>query len=110
VLLAAAMAATAVAAAAACASALPHPSAPDAQRAATKWPAVQLTDLEEGRALYVRKCGGCHRLFTPTMFSPHKWEEAVEEMSDMAGLEPEQRQKLEAYLWALSDRDAATGG
>ena len=92
--------------AAACSAGLPRPVAADAQRAATQWPAVQLTDLQEGRTLYVRKCGGCHRLYLPNKFSPEHWQASMDEMSMRAGLDASQQLKLEAYLWSVSARPA----
>ena len=92
--------------AAACSAGLPRPAAVDASRAATRWPAVQLTDLNDGRTIYVRKCGGCHRLYQPSKFTPEHWQASMTEMSARAGLNTSQRSKLEAYLWALSSRPA----
>ena len=97
----------ALAFAAACSGGLPRPNAPDAERAAARWPTVQLTDLKEGRAIYVRKCGGCHRLYLPSKFSPQHWEASMDEMSSRAELTTAQRLKLEAYLWSLSARPPA---
>ena len=90
--------------AAACSGGLPHPNAPDADRATVKWPAVQLTDLKDGRSIYRSKCGGCHRLYLPSKFSPEHWQASMTEMSARAGLNASQRSKLEAYLWSLSSR------
>ena len=88
----------------ACTSAVPRPVAGDAALAAARWPAVQLTDLEDGRTLYLRKCGGCHRLYPPNKFSPERWQASMVEMSEKAGIGSEDRLKLEAYLWSVSSR------
>ncbi|MDB4957309.1 MAG: hypothetical protein JWO36_4878 [Myxococcales bacterium] len=77
----------------------PSASASDAERGH-----VELADLQHGRTMLVRKCGSCH---TPPMPSDHlarEWPRMLDEMSQRAGLEVEQRRVIEKYLITMAER------
>ena len=65
---------------------------------------VQLADLQNGRSLLLRKCGGCHRVPLPTEHSPHDWPAKLSEMSARAHVDESQRQLIEAYLVTMAAR------
>lgn len=104
VVLAAAVAATA------CAAALRHPTERDAQAVADRWPGTTSADLARGRALYVRRCAGCHTVPMPNVHTPEEWPEVIGEMAARSRLTPEERQDVERFLVALSAGDAAARG
>ena len=78
----------------------PPPVSPlDASRAN-----LQLADLQNGRSLLLRKCGGCHRVPLPAEHSPHDWPAKLSEMSARAHVDESQRQLIEAYLVTMAAR------
>jgi len=84
-----------IAALAGCHAAPPQATAADAARAN-----VALAELQEGRALLVRKCGNCHRAPLPT----DAWQPRMDEMAQKAKLAPPQRHLIEQYLTAMARR------
>ena len=85
---------------AACGASSPPSVSPlDANRAN-----VQLADLQNGRSLLLRKCGGCHRVPLPTEHSPHDWPAKLGEMSARAHVDDQQRHLIEAYLVTMASR------
>ena len=88
---------------AACRIAPPQATALDAERAH-----VALDELQHGRALLLTKCGGaCHAAPLPSAEAPAAWPAKLDEMSERAGLGPEQRRLIETYLVVMaSDRSA----
>jgi hypothetical protein len=81
------------------ASAPPRATALDAERAH-----VQLADLDQGRSLLVRKCGGCHGTPLPSAHTRLEWPRSLDEMSGRANLSPGDRRAIEQYLVALAPR------
>lgn len=60
-------------------------------------------ELEEGRALYERRCATCHELFTPQEYAPAAWPRYVKRYGPRSGLNAAQREKVSAYLqWAAT--------
>jgi hypothetical protein len=83
-----------------CAGSSPPPvSALDASRAN-----VQLAELQSGRTLLMRKCGGCHRVPMPSDHTAHDWPAKLVEMSDRAKVDDQQRHLIEAYLVTMTQR------
>jgi hypothetical protein len=83
-----------------CGGMSPPPVSPaDAARAN-----VQVSDLENGRSLLMRKCGGCHRVPLPAEHSPHDWPSKIGEMSARAHVDDQQRQLIESYLVTMATR------
>lgn len=97
-----------VMASAACTPALLEPTLEDATWAQTRWPDLTLEELHEGRALYVRKCSGCHLLRRPEKYTPAEWSEQIEKMmaEQDVELEPVERIRIERYLTVASERTA----
>jgi len=80
------------------ASAIPRPAAPDASWAHQQWPGTTLADLEQGRALYVDNCGGCHTLYSPQRVVAHAFPETFYEMAAEAHVTGPERDLIEHYL------------
>lgn len=91
---------------AACASALPRPTEMDHTRASARWPGLGPTDLEDGRSLYVSRCGSCHAHVGPYARSPEAWPHEVERMSERAGLDEHERELVTRYIVTMSEARA----
>ena len=63
---------------------------------------VALADLQSGRTLLVRKCGGCHRTPLPAEHGAREWPRMLGEMAQRSNLDGPQRQLIEAYLVAMA--------
>jgi hypothetical protein len=87
------------------ASAIPQPTESDARWAATRWPGITQAELAEGRALYVRKCGGCHTLWEPSVVVGGDWPATFMEMSGRAKLTSSDRERVRRYLSAVGRRE-----
>ncbi|MGE0400084.1 MAG: hypothetical protein AB7T06_25430 [Kofleriaceae bacterium] len=77
----------------ACAPSLPHATAVDADRAN-----VELAELERGRSIVLKKCGGCHKPPLPT----DAWQPVMADMAARAKLDAEQRRLAEQYLSVMA--------
>jgi mono/diheme cytochrome c family protein len=87
---------------AACAASLRHALPQDAVLLAPRWPGTTLQDLERGRALYVRRCAGCHTLFLPGAYPPAAWPGLVDAMAAKARLRPGERDDVVRFLVAVA--------
>lgn len=96
-----ALCALAIAVVVACAT-LAQPTAADAAWAAERWPEVKQADLQRGRALYVKRCAGCHALRLPERFPSSTWEHHVDEMAKRAHLPQAEREPMLRYLLTMS--------
>jgi cytochrome c5 len=86
---------------AACGSSpIPQPTAADASRGATHFPDLTLAELEQGRGLYVSRCGSCHTLKRPAELAPQQWELEVTDMREKNGvkLSDAEAQAIVRYL------------
>ena len=84
----------------ACAVGAPPPAtALDASRAN-----VALADLQSGRSLLLKKCGGCHRAPLPNEHVAREWPAKLDEMSPRSHLDGMQRHLIEAYLVTMATR------
>ena len=84
---------------AACAGTPPLATGVDADRVH-----VALADLQQGRTLLVQKCGGCHHTPLPSEHLATDWPKKLDEMSERAKLDRNQRRAIEAYLVAMAPR------
>ena len=76
----------------------PTATALDADRAH-----VELAELEQGRALLVRKCSGsCHQVPLPIQHTAAEWPVKLGEMAERAGLDGTQRRLVEQYLVTMA--------
>lgn len=81
-----------------CATALPIPTRIHAEWAVKRWPNTDTVALQHGRTLYIRKCSGCHNLYTPTAFTEQEWAKEVAEMQKKAKINDEERETILRYL------------
>ncbi|MFZ4583013.1 MAG: hypothetical protein ACOYM7_10230 [Paludibacter sp.] len=77
---------------AACKSALYMPSSNNTAKGA------DISKLQQGRELYINKCGSCHTLFAPEKYNKTDWAKWVNRMAPKAKLTEEQKVLVQAYL------------
>jgi len=77
---------------AACSSALYIPSESEVTSKAN------LEELNDGRALYINKCGGCHTLVLPEKYSDKDWSIWVDKMEVKANITSSEKEKILKYL------------
>jgi mono/diheme cytochrome c family protein len=89
-----------------CAAALPHATDADAVRVTATFPGATVASLEQGRALYVERCAGCHQLREPASEAPLAWPHLVAEMRDDHGvhLTSDEERGIASYLVSVSSR------
>ena len=89
-----------------CASHLAQPTPEDVQWAVTHWPDTTLQGLQQGRAIYVQKCAGCHNLHRPEEYPPEEWTGQIDEMAEDEDvvLNPSDRELITRYLITVSSR------
>jgi cytochrome c5 len=83
----------------ACGMSPPKATPADAQRAN-----VQLAELQDGRTLMVRKCGGCHAPPHPGEHASSEWPSKLDEMADRSKLDPKQRYLIQQYFVVMATR------
>ncbi len=64
----------------------------------------------EGKALYESKCGRCHDLYSPKVFSGSEWEMKVREMAPLSGLTRENESKVTEYLKSNAGNEKKNSG
>jgi cytochrome c5 len=82
----------------------PHATAADVAAAQKQRAGVTLQDLEQGRSLYLSRCGACHALVDPKSVAASKWPHEVAEMKQRAKLSDEQVERISLYLFAVSQK------
>jgi cytochrome c5 len=87
-----------------CAAALPRPTAATAARAQGRWPDSSLAQLEEGRAVFVQRCSGCHALPLPDSRNEAQWKKVLDEMSADAKLTASERVLVERFVLSARTR------
>lgn len=94
---------------AACASSqLPQPTSVHAKRASATWPNVTVADLNQGRSLYVGRCGACHQLYEPGSYGEREWSHQLAEMRERAQLDDNQERLILQYLVGVGVKPAQT--
>jgi len=81
-------------------SPIPQPTAADASRGSAHFPDVTLSELSQGRTLYVSRCGSCHVLKRPVELPPEQWQAEVDDMRAKNGvkLSDAEAQAIVRYL------------
>lgn len=82
----------------ACTNPLPIPMRVHAEWAAQRWPNTDTTALHHGRTLYIRKCSGCHNLYTPLSYSEQEWRKEIAAMQKKAKITDEECETIFRYL------------
>ncbi|RME56442.1 MAG: cytochrome c, partial [Deltaproteobacteria bacterium] len=83
------------------------PTDEDVRWARQRWPEITREELERGRALYVRKCAGCHNLHRPDEYPPEAWPDLVAKMQDEAEIGAVEVERIGKYLSTASAHLAA---
>jgi hypothetical protein len=86
---------------AACGGTLPTVTNVDVAIARQRWPGTTIETLNEGRTLYLRRCGTCHALYEPAERNELAWRESLLEMRERARLVPRQEDSILRYLVAV---------
>ena len=60
--------------------------------------ANNLSELQEGRRLYIAKCGGCHTLYLPEKHTKQEWQVTINNMATRAHLESLEKIRIFNYL------------
>jgi hypothetical protein len=55
-------------------------------------------DLNDGRAAYINKCGGCHTLFVPEKYSAIEWNSWVNKMEAKSKITQLEKERILKYL------------
>lgn len=82
----------------------PHPVQADLAVAQKQRAGVTLQDLEQGRSLYLSRCGSCHQVIDPKSVAPSKWPHEVEEMRERAKLDTQDVDQIVLYLVTVASR------
>ena len=90
----------------ACEATLPQANAADAARVAARFGNPSLSELQQGRSLYLARCGTCHALRDPRSESAEAWSAQVRDMRTNKGvlLSPDEERRITAYLVSISAR------
>ena len=75
-----------------CTSALYIPSA------ANETTNARISDLQEGRKLYIHKCGSCHTLLLPEKYSKQEWQIWIGKMQVKALLNDHEKEEIFLYV------------
>jgi len=59
---------------------------------------ASLLQLQEGRKLYVRKCGSCHTLYLPEKYTKLQWQQFLDEMQLKASIDNLEKEQILKYL------------
>ncbi len=59
---------------------------------------ASLSDLQQGRALYVNNCGVCHGLYSPDSHNPSQWKSTLARMAPNTNMSGAQVQLVSKYL------------
>ncbi len=86
---------------------LPVATPADLPRVAERWPEATVDDLNHGRSLVIKRCGGCHQPPSPSDQVAAEWPAEVEDMAERSGLRPGEDRLLSRYLAAYA-RDQVT--
>jgi hypothetical protein len=57
-----------------------------------------LTELQQGRVLYVNHCGECHNLYSPDNFSSSQWPSILNSMAPRTSLTASQLDLVKKYV------------
>jgi mono/diheme cytochrome c family protein len=57
-----------------------------------------LTELQQGRSLYIDNCNSCHGLYNPDSNTPSQWRSILNSMSPRTGMSASEVQLVTKYL------------
>ena len=61
-------------------------------------PSASLSDLQQGRRLYVQKCSGCHTLYLPEKYTPGEWQKSLVDMKSKVSISDAEMHLMHTYL------------
>ena len=76
-----------------CVSVLYMPSQDDALKQNTS-----LEKLQQGRELYISKCGSCHNLYLPSSYNSKEWLPILDKMQKPARIDDSQKEIITRYI------------
>jgi len=76
-----------------CVSALYVPTKKDAISQNTS-----LEKLQQGRELYIKRCGSCHNLYLPSGYTSKAWKPIIDKMQKRAHIDDSQKELIATYL------------
>ncbi len=85
-----------------CASIIKVPDLCDIEYTKLKFKDVTLSDLNAGYKLYIRKCGGCHALYSPTYHSNEEWEKTLPEMIEKSKINISEEIQIRKYIFSMN--------
>ena len=86
---------------------MPFATQPDVDRARQAELAslsLTLSDLEDGRALYMSRCTACHSPVDVYSYSPEEWVVKVAEMTKESRVTAEDAKLIETYIVVMASR------
>ena len=78
------------------------PTQSDADRGAQKFQGYTMSDLDQGKAIYVSHCNKCHRYKVPESRDETKWDNIIPKMAKKAKLDSEQESLVLKYVVTMS--------
>jgi cytochrome c5 len=83
------------------------PAQADADRAAKKTPGITLAELNQGKAIFEKKCHKCHSLKKPFKKTDYEIEAALPKMAKRAKLDANQEKLVLNYLLTMAAMPAS---
>jgi mono/diheme cytochrome c family protein len=59
---------------------------------------ASLAELQQGRDLYLGKCGACHQIYSPDNFTASDWQNILAAMAPRAGLSSANKNLVYKYV------------
>ncbi len=91
-----------------CSNIFAPPTEADVPVISDKWPSLTLAELQQGHRLYIRNCGGCHRLYSPLDHTEEEWHQLLPEMIGDANLGEAEQDLIFKYLVAVIKKKSQT--
>ena len=86
----------------ACSSIIKIPDLADVEYCKTKYNDANLDDLDMGYKLYVKKCGGCHSMYSPKYYKNDEWEKLLPEMIERSKLNSVEELQVRKYIYTMN--------
>src|SRR5512138_1891631 len=64
----------------ACAAILPKPTEKEVAKGRILYKNLTLEELEQGRQIYINRCGSCHQLYVPSQVGRDVWHKQLDRM------------------------------
>lgn len=85
---------------------LVEPSQADADRGAQKFQGYSMSQLNEGKTIYLDNCNKCHRYKAPQSRDEAKWDKIIPKMAKKAKLDDAQEKLVLEYVVTMSTSTA----